>query len=86
MKNKDGNNTTSFEKRKNKVYKTCSQRTIDPNYYNSVELAALLGFSVRWVVKWRNTGKIPGAYRIGRQWRFIKSIVDKCIASGKFEL
>jgi hypothetical protein len=54
---------------------------MDAQYYTTVDIACLTGFSERWVVKWRH--KIAGAQKIGRLWRFDKTVVDKRIAAKK---
>ena len=53
----------------------------DKQYYNSEDIAKLTGFSLRWVIKHRH--KIIGSKRIGRSWRFARSIIDAHVASGK---
>jgi RNA:NAD 2'-phosphotransferase (TPT1/KptA family) len=50
-------------------------------YYDSKELAVLLGFSLRWVVKWRV--RIVGAQNIGGRWRFSKDSIDRRVAANK---
>jgi len=50
-------------------------------FYTSKELAGRLGYSVKWVEKWRSS--IVGASKIGGEWRFDKAIVDARIAKGQ---
>jgi len=54
---------------------------MDSQYYDSEEIAALVGFSQRWVVKWR--ARIVGAVKIGGRWRFDKAAVNRRIAAKK---
>jgi len=54
---------------------------MDSQYYNTEELAALVGLSVMWVIKWRS--RIVGAVKIGGRWRFDKSVIDRRLAVKK---
>ncbi len=51
------------------------------SYYTTRELAIKVGFSVRWVIKWRHL--IVGAQRVGRLWRFDRAIIDRRLAAKK---
>jgi len=53
----------------------------EKQYYTSAEIAIVVGFSERWVKKWRP--KIVGAQKKSKCWRFDKQIVDARIRAGK---
>ena len=48
--------------------------------FDSKELAARIGASVKFVVKHRQ--RLPGAFRVGRSWRFDKCAVERKLLSG----
>ena len=54
---------------------------MDSKYYTTKELAVVLGMGDAWVETWRPV--IAGAQRVGRLWRFEKSIIDARIAKGQ---
>jgi hypothetical protein len=48
--------------------------------FDSKGLAARIGASVKFVVKHRQ--RLPGAFRVGRSWRFDKCAVERKLLSG----
>ena len=49
-----------------------------------VEIAQYLGISKETVYRWLDAGRIP-AHKIGKQWKFKVSEVDKWVMSGQAE-
>ncbi|MCM2348634.1 MAG: helix-turn-helix domain-containing protein [Bacteriovoracaceae bacterium] len=49
-----------------------------------VEIAQYLGISKETVYRWLDVGRIP-AHKIGKQWKFKVSEVDKWVMSGQAE-
>jgi excisionase family DNA binding protein len=62
----------------------CTGRQVE--FFNTEELAAYLNVSKKFVIKHRDAGRIPGACRIGRIWRFRRSDVEKKLLSGELLL
>ena len=54
-----------------------SQGERELSFWICPEMASMeLGVCRRTVRRWLNAGKIPGARRIGRQWRLPRAYVD----------
>lgn len=41
----------------------------------SAEALTILGVSRRTLQRWLNAGNVPGAFKVGRQWRFYRSLL-----------
>lgn len=41
------------------------------------ELAAILGFNFETLVKRAKKGKLPGSYKMGKEWRFRRECLDE---------
>jgi excisionase family DNA binding protein len=54
------------------------------DFFTTKELAGYLNVSVKFIIKHRNDGTIPGVVRVGRSWRFRRSEVEKRILNGVF--
>ena len=63
-----------------------SQTEQQVEFFNTEELAAYLNVSKKFIIKHRDLGRIPGAVRIGRVWRFRRSDVEKRLLSGELLL
>ena len=59
---------------------------MEKEFLDTDELAAYLNVSRKFVIKHRETGRIPGAVRIGRIWRFRRTEVEKRLLSGSLLL
>lgn len=55
--------------------------TEEQRAYTSEELARRCGCSVKTIIKHRE--RIPGAFRIGRAWRFDRSTIERKLITGK---
>jgi excisionase family DNA binding protein len=62
------------------------ESTATREFMTTEELAQYLNFSVKSIEKHRVTGRIPGAVRVGRVWRFSRAEVNKRILSGSLLL
>lgn len=56
--------------------------TVPENYISLEEAAEYLGVKPSTVRTWIKEKEMP-AYRVGRQWKFKRSEIDKWVASGK---
>jgi len=52
----------------------------EPGAFDSEGLARRCGVSLKMIIKHRH--KLPGAFRIGRMWRFDRATVEKKLLSG----
>jgi len=55
---------------------------MEQEYLTTDELAAHIKMSVKFIEKYRHTGRIPGAVKISSSWRFNKAEVNKRLVSG----
>lgn len=55
---------------------------VTKDYVNPRELALKLGVSLKAISKWTAAGRIPGAVKIGRVWRYRIVAVEKALLSG----
>ena len=46
-----------------------------PSFADTEEVAFELGVSTRTITRLANEGKIPGAIKVGRQWRFNRNVL-----------
>ena len=59
---------------------------IESQLYTTTELAELLGEPRRKIQIWAGQRRIPGSVRMGHQWKFRKTDIDKALASENFLL
>ena len=52
----------------------------EPGTFDSEGLARRCGVSLKTIIKYRH--RLPGAFRIGRMWRFDRSAIEKKLVSG----
>jgi excisionase family DNA binding protein len=60
--------------------------TRENEFFDSKQLSEYLNVSKRSVEKWRVQRLIPGAYQVGRVWRFRRTEIEKRLLSGKLLL
>ena len=51
-------------------------------FFDTKGLARFLSVSGKTVVKWRDAGRLPGAVRVGRVWRFRRAEIERRLLSG----
>lgn len=56
---------------------------MEKEFFTSKELAEHLNISIKFIEKYRHTGRIPGAVKIGGAWRFSKSEIDRHVINGR---
>ncbi len=54
----------------------------EPEYLTGKQLAGKLNVSIKAVVKWTAAHRLPGAYKIGRVWRYQWREIEKKLLSG----
>ncbi|NLW31125.1 MAG: helix-turn-helix domain-containing protein [Fibrobacter sp.] len=56
---------------------------MEKEFLTSKELADYMNISIKFVEKYRHTGRIPGAVKVGGSWRFSKDEIDRHLLNGK---
>jgi len=62
------------------------ENVIEKEFFNTKELSHYLNLSVKTVIKWRDSRRLPGAVRCGRVWRFRRIEVEKRLTTGELLL
>jgi excisionase family DNA binding protein len=60
------------------------KQEIMDRWLSVIEIADYLGISKETVYRWLDIGRIP-AHKIGKQWKFKVSEIDKWVMSGQAE-
>lgn len=56
---------------------------MEKEFLTSKELADYMNISIKFVEKYRHTGRIPGAVKVGGRWRFSKDEIDRHLLNGR---
>jgi hypothetical protein len=59
-----------------------NQAAPEPEYLTGKQLAEKLNVSIKAVVKWTATRRLPGACKMGRVWRYQWAAIEKKMLSG----
>ena len=62
------------------------EKKYDSEYLETSQLAMMLNVSKKAIIKWREQGRLAGAVRCGRVWRFNRLAIEKRLLSGKLLL
>jgi hypothetical protein len=54
----------------------------EPEYLTSKQLAGKINVSLKAVVTWTAARRLPGAYKMGRVWRYQWREIEKKLLSG----
>jgi excisionase family DNA binding protein len=55
----------------------------EPEFYSSIELSHFLGVSLKSVNRWIAQRRIPGMVKIGRHWKFRRTVIEQRLTCGE---